>query len=321
MKKKILVILLFLVISLTACSVLNEEEMLQKDNYNYLTIEIDNEYGGEIIEPIGIGSYAYSPDTVVTIKISTTEGYSFAGWSGESKEDVKKDNDKWKIVVNEDKNIIAEFDLDEFKIIKTDPSFYNKGELIPFTTEKIKIYFNNKIGREDTSFISIIKESSTEEIDFRTNIQDNVIEIELNANLIFEEKYKIEFEGGIWDKEGNMHTETKKLTFEVEKDSYPPNTPGVPGLEISNDEVKLVWDKVYDSPQTSEDDYANSYKIYRSDKNDIEVENFDLLAEVVNNNYNDNPNDLEKIYYYYITALDENGNESSPSKIVSTEGK
>lgn len=321
MKNKIIITFIFIIIILTGCDVVKQEEILQKNTYNYLTIKKNSEFGGKIIEPAGIGNYAYSPDTLVTIKISTTEGYSFRGWAGENKNDIKKDNNNWKIVVDEDKKITAEFDINEFMIIKTDPVFYKEGELIPFTTEKIKIYFNNKIGRNNSSFTSITRNNSTEELDFRTNFCENIIELELSSNLMFEEKYTIKFNEGIWDTEGNMRTETKNIIFEVEKDNYPPNIPDVPGLEKSNDNIKLVWDKVFDIPKIAEDDYADSYKIYRSDKKEIEADNFNLLTEVVNTNYTDDPDDLAKTYYYYITALDENGNESSPSKIVSTEGK
>lgn len=92
----------------------------------------------------------------------------------------------------------------------------------------------------------------------------------------------------------------------TEPDITPPSPPqGVYIYFAGDGMIILVWEK------NKESDFA-FYKIYRS----TDSLNFSFISQTSENIFGDKDLDYDTTYYYYITAVDNSGNESEPSVIV-----
>ena len=338
-RKRILIVILIIIVGLTGCDIFPTEQEVQEKDYVFLNLEKSNQYGGEFINPEGAGDYAYSPGAVVEIETQITDGYIFNGWQGAGSADVvmeKKDEDKttWKIEMNEDKSIEAVYKLEQFKKLSSKPAAGTKD--VSYKTDKIKITFNNELGITKSSIIKIDYDNSTDE-DFRDDlvgdiiIEENYIEIDLRDYLKLNETYTVEFTGSVWDEDNNLLEESPDFSFTSEPDSFNPDKPTSIGIKTAEDKVELVWEKCLDNPREVLNKYAIKYYIYRSTDN----EEFSKIAEVVDpdptiddnnesevvqiNHIDEDVNLQENVYYYKISAVDENGNKSDLSKVVSTE--
>lgn len=67
--------------------------------------------------------------------------------------------------------------------------------------------------------------------------------------------------------------------------------------------VILIW-------QNNRESDLAFYKIYRS----TDSVNFSFIAQTYENIFADKELDYDTTYYYYITAVDNSGNESEPSQ-------
>ncbi len=90
-------------------------------------------------------------------------------------------------------------------------------------------------------------------------------------------------------------------------DTMPPNTPrGFTLLGGGDGQAFFRWEK------SSEID-IKAYRLYRSVNN---LNSFFLLVSLNQTEYVDRFLDYDSIYYYYLTAIDYAGNESSPTSII-----
>lgn len=89
-------------------------------------------------------------------------------------------------------------------------------------------------------------------------------------------------------------------------DTTPPNAPS--GLEATSQDgaIGLSWE----SPQA--DDVAG-YNVYRSDSPGVSRSGSPLETEASPTEYVDESAENGTTYYYVVTAIDEDGNESDPS--------
>jgi len=98
---------------------------------------------------------------------------------------------------------------------------------------------------------------------------------------------------------------------EVGEISGPDTTPPLPpqGLYVyfaGDGMVILVW-------QNNRESDLSFYKIYRG----VDTINFSCIGQSTENIFADKGLDYDSTYYYYVTAVDNSGNESEPSVIVS----
>lgn len=100
---------------------------------------------------------------------------------------------------------------------------------------------------------------------------------------------------------------TREIQQITEPDTTPPSPPqGIYVYFAGDGMVILVW-------QNNKESDLAFYKIYRSTNN----VNFSFISKTYENIFSDKDLDYDTTYYYYITAVDNSGNESEPSIIVS----
>ncbi len=71
-----------------------------------LTIEVQPEEAGTVTPESGSN---FDDGAIVELEVEAAEGFDFIQWAGEHGDEVEKDNDVWKIVMDGDKDLIAEF--------------------------------------------------------------------------------------------------------------------------------------------------------------------------------------------------------------------
>lgn len=98
----------------------------------------------------------------------------------------------------------------------------------------------------------------------------------------------------------------KEVQQLIEPDLIPPSPPqGLYVYFAGDGMVILIW-------QNNRESDLAFYKIYRS----TDSVNFSFIAQAYENIFADKELDYDTTYYYYITAVDNSGNESEPSLIV-----
>lgn len=334
----IIAIIIFMVVFINGCDYFWEEDT-GPTGYKYLSLKLDKPYSGEFINPKGPGRLAYKEVEEVEIIFEITEGYEFLDWQGENGDEVEKlereDNKyKAKIIMDKDKEVIPEVKIKDFMVVDKEPG---DGEEVSYNEiEEIIITFNNEIKNDDLPDLEIKPEGEDNEIDYRGEMENNQVILELRDYLDFGKEYTVNFGETFLDVDGNILNNSADFSFTMEEDKYPPYTPNSAVDPDENDgEVTLVWERVRDKPEEIVDVYAQKYYIYRGTEEDDE-ENFDKIAEIKDDNYDipddelddritqmewidDDVNLSQETYYYYITAVDENGNESDPSTVRDTD--
>ncbi len=93
-----------------------------------------------------------------------------------------------------------------------------------------------------------------------------------------------------------------------DNDNLPPTVPGGVNIFYSQDGtigIEWILNNEYD---------IKSYQVYRSINDSL---HFRLIASVYSDYFIDDSLEYDTTYYYYVTALDNDNNESEPSKILS----
>ncbi|MFO7526284.1 MAG: hypothetical protein R6W68_12605 [Ignavibacteriaceae bacterium] len=91
------------------------------------------------------------------------------------------------------------------------------------------------------------------------------------------------------------------------EDVFPPATPRNFTLIGGGDgQAHFRWEKNIEID-------LKGYRLYRSVNN---INNFILLVEIIQTEYVDRFLEYDSVYYYYLTAIDFTGNESSPTNII-----
>lgn len=95
------------------------------------------------------------------------------------------------------------------------------------------------------------------------------------------------------------------------EDTTSPSAPGGVAGESGDQQVILIWDAV------SADD-LDGYNVYRSEESFSEVSGMDPVNESLVSDAEFSDENLQNgiTYYYRITAMDENDNESEPSSEI-----
>ncbi len=104
--------------------------------------------------------------------------------------------------------------------------------------------------------------------------------------------------------DSNISEKSNTVTVSI-KDIYPPEIPQNILIFKSSNGLMLSWKKVNDKD-------LSHYKIYR--KSGTEADFKVINNKIVENKFMDDKVDKGKIYTYYITSVDNNGNESDNSK-------
>ncbi len=100
---------------------------------------------------------------------------------------------------------------------------------------------------------------------------------------------------------------SREMDVALGPDTNPPAPPqGLYVYFAGDGMVILVW-------QSNREPDLAFYKIYRG----VDSVNFSYIDRANENNFADKGLDYDTIYYYYVTAVDNSGNESAPSSIVS----
>ncbi|MFW5988211.1 MAG: InlB B-repeat-containing protein [bacterium] len=158
--RKTLAFMFVLVLSLTLIGCSNEK------TYN---LKVDVE-GKGTVEPDG-GEFAGG--TLVELEPKPVEGWELVGWKGEQGKDVVKENNIWKIVMNEDKNIVADFfpdwisdvDLSEEVIYLDENSEIRVEILVDCLREELKKIDEEKEWEKESP-VKVLKEDSESKWEF-----------------------------------------------------------------------------------------------------------------------------------------------------------
>jgi len=96
------------------------------------------------------------------------------------------------------------------------------------------------------------------------------------------------------------------------RDVFPPSAPGTPSIAPAPGRLSLFF------PANPEPDIAG-YNIYRSTDPDLPKDRWTKLtpATITRTTFQDENVESGKRYYYYLTAIDQAGNVSPPSEVVS----
>lgn len=96
------------------------------------------------------------------------------------------------------------------------------------------------------------------------------------------------------------------------KDTFPPAAPSAVTIAASPNTISIFF------ASNTESDVAG-YKVYRSNSRDLPKSDWTLLTPelLTTNTFQDTGVESGKTYFYYVTAVDKNGNVSETSEIVS----
>ncbi|MFW6029080.1 MAG: hypothetical protein ACOCRO_02370 [Halanaerobiales bacterium] len=302
-KKAVLILLLIFILStMVACDLTQEEE---KTEQVYLNLDVSNTYGVEKLEP-GKGRFIYDKGAIAEIEFGYVDSYNFIGWEGKAGREVtKKENDKYIIQMDEDKEIKANLKLKNFKPLEVDfsglePFSYsttNEITDIPHNLESVSIKFNNKLHTDNELDVSIEpKDDSTEvdEIDSeKVEIKDNYININLsdwrdgfysddeeNNYLEFGNKYTLSIgtnnKNNIFDVKNREIDKNMIINFKVEE-PYP-EVPGNFTLTHEDGYVEISWLRSKSNAKIEVDEYVKKYIIFRSDNRE-NIEDEDTINE------------------------------------------
>jgi len=203
----IVVFILMLIPALAGCDMLEEDEEIE---HVYLTVELENPYAVEILNPAP-GRYKYEEGAVVDIELVENEGWNFLGWQGEDGDEVAardKDAGKYSLVVSEDRAIEAELELKEFLGLKIDFDGVGAvdfaehagpgGEVtdVPHNIEYIMLEFNNRLHENvvEDLVVEMINDEANDGNDKENeeeNDEENEEQLIDSDNIAVEENYLI----------------------------------------------------------------------------------------------------------------------------------
>ena len=313
-KIALILLLIFILSTMVACDLTGEEE---KTEQVYLNLDVSNTYGVEKLEP-GKGRFIYDKGAVAEIEFGYVDSYNFKGWEGKDGEEVtKKENNKYIIQMNEDQEIKAKLELENFKPLEVDfkglePFNYSETKEVtnvPHNLESVSIKFNNKLHTDNELSVNIEpKDDSAEQDNIESDmveIKDNYINIilsdwrdrfysddEEDSYLEFGSKYILNIgtnnKSNIFDEENREIDENIAIEFKVEE-PYP-EVPGNFTLDIKEGSVYISWLRSKTNAKIEVDKYVKKYTIYRS-KNRDNIEDKDSIDEknikVININLDD----------------------------------
>lgn len=325
MKKIFLTVVILLVITLTSCDGFMTEPT--NSNKSYLSIKQNTQYGGDINHP-GVGLYSYENGATAEIEMTVTPGYEFAGWVGEHGDKVieVEPNKTWKIKVNDRMMIEADYKLNEFKLLSTEPE---DGEIdVSVEIDEIILIYNNEVDRNKIGGDFTIEGENVEGesiVEDWEVIDNQILLSSLGGFDLFDETLTISIYNEIWDVDNNF-APAYEFSFTFEKSM--PEKPTNFAVKVEGDTVLLIWESSSANYKNQGSGMATGYNVYRS----TDKENFTLIATLDSGvdyelsddkiYYEDNEETLnlnEDIYYYQVTALNDNNRESAPSNIKSTE--
>ncbi|NKB99477.1 MAG: hypothetical protein GKR90_13410 [Pseudomonadales bacterium] len=108
------------------------------------------------------------------------------------------------------------------------------------------------------------------------------------------------------DNAGN-YSESSEVVVARMPDTVAPTAPALRYVRMDSGAVQITW-------QANGEPDLEGYRLYRS----LDDKQFAPVGSiVVGQDTSDNPPDLNTIYHYHLTALDESGNESDPSQSLS----
>lgn len=141
-------------------------------------------------------------------------------------------------------------------------------------------------------------------------INSDLVESEKYAdkNFSFGQTYRYFVRASATDEAPFFESLDSEAVEVVAKDSFAPQPPSGLISVGAVDMIAISWN------ENSEEDLAG-YRVWRRE----EEEEFRLLTSqaITENSYSDNSVENDKKYYYAVTAMDNEGNESQKSKIIS----
>lgn len=214
-------------------------------------------------------------------------------------------------------NRVANFTAtsEEFNVLSTSPYDGQEGVKVKQTQfgSEIVITFNSKIGSLSQA-ASAIDISPSDAFGVYGLLQSNVIKIHSGGHLPpFETTFRVTIETTLFDDEGRRLQKPYTFSFTTEADTYPPDRTDI-GVLFTGNTADIAWARVGDNPRSNflwkE---AAAYQIYRKENQG----EFKVIATVSSPTSSYIDENLEPgTYTYYVTAVDEAGNESAPSNKV-----
>jgi hypothetical protein len=110
----------------------------------------------------------------------------------------------------------------------------------------------------------------------------------------------------------NMYVVTSPIDSGYSLDNLAPNVPGGAASVVSGSNVIVQW-------MAGEDEDLRYYSVYRGTTPDFSIEGLTPVTKTITVSYTD-PGAASGTFYYKVTATDFAGNESQPTKSLSSKG-